>query len=74
MIEEIEKKIKIEIMNDLLFSRVSEAVKVGDNYYCVECYLKSCRINVLRELRNELYSFNCVYCSSIKKYLQDENT
>jgi uncharacterized ferritin-like protein (DUF455 family) len=74
MIEDIDAQIKIERLIDVVFSRESEAVKVGGKYYCVKCQSTSGRITVLRELKSELYTFNCVYCSSIKKWYPEEST
>lgn len=39
-VEEIDEQIRIERMNDLICSRTSEAVRVGERFYCVQCHAK----------------------------------
>lgn len=71
--EEIDEQIRMERIYDLILSRTSEAVRVGENFYCMQCHTKDGRITQLRLLRSEKSKFNCAYCSSIKQWQPNEN-
>lgn len=69
--EDIDSQIKIERARALIASYIIEAVKVGEKFYCVQCHENDDRITPLTQTRGEANIFNCVYCSSLKKWSSD---